>query len=75
MYKIPKGDREDIKRIMTVALTELDIVLDWREAHELWEDYSERVCASWLFVPEKDEELAPIILDCIKGLFDDKNPN
>jgi hypothetical protein len=33
----------------------------------LWEDYSEESCASWLFLPESDEDLRSILLNRLEG--------
>jgi hypothetical protein len=48
--------KEDCIRIQKVfAAHKLDISLD--EAKELWEEYSDAVCASWLILPEDNIKL------------------
>ena len=53
---------EDVKRIVEVfKIKGIKITLD--EAHELWCEYSDRFCASWLILPKSDEELFKVVIE------------
>lgn len=47
---------EDVRRILRVALDH-GIVASALEAEKAWEDYSDLMCASWMFLPKDDAEL------------------
>lgn len=52
--------RSDIERIVKVAFSH-GVVLTLGQAERVWEEYSESSCASWLFLPDSDDELWRII--------------
>jgi hypothetical protein len=65
-FKIEKFDYEqyhyskDVERIVKVAYDN-ELFLNPYEAYNLWEVYSDEMCAGWLYLPTCDEELLETI--------------
>jgi len=49
-----KKDLLDLYRLQKQLLIEKNIVATLEECISIWETYSDNLCASWLFFPEKD---------------------
>ena len=52
--------KDDSIRIVKVAF-EHGIILTLKQAEDVWELYNDSMCASWMGLPETDEELWEII--------------
>jgi hypothetical protein len=52
---------DDCQRIQAIALERHGLEISLAEAQELWDDYSDKFCAGWLFLPDSDNELSDII--------------
>lgn len=73
--KTARNDRwgNDVKRIVEV-FKKKDIALSYEEARNLWNSYSDYCDASWMSLPEDDDELFNTIIDYVKenwGYIDD----
>jgi len=61
MIKLPKIEYpEDCIRIKRVLLDHGCDASLW-ECEKMWKEYSESMCAGWLFLPESDEDLFSIL--------------
>ena len=47
---------EDVKRIQSVLLVN-GYEADLKDCADLWEEYSDDMCAGWIGLPEDDEDL------------------
>ena len=56
---------EDIRRMIEVC-NKKGITITPELAEKLWDIHSESYCAGWLILPEDDELLFEILLDCAK---------
>ena len=56
----------DCKRIARVSFDH-NIYITLDEAHKIWDEYSDRVCAGWIFLPDSNDDL----WDCISTLMED----
>lgn len=52
-----KSDLLDLIRLQKQLLIEEDLLLSINECADIWQGYSNDLQASWLFFPEKDEEI------------------
>ncbi len=53
-------DKEDVinlLRLQKVLFEYRNIVADFQECVNIWQRYSNDLCASWLFFPDKDEDI------------------
>lgn len=50
----------DCERIVKATRNE-GYELTLKQAEEMWENFSEAYCASWLILPESDEKLSAIL--------------
>lgn len=57
--------RSDVLRIQQ-AFADAGYDISELEAHALWREYSEDVCAGWLFLPDNDAD----IVACLRGKFE-----
>ena len=51
---------DDVKRIQKVLLDN-DYTSTLKDCANLWDNYSEDMCAGWMCLPEDDEELFSIL--------------
>lgn len=61
----------DCERIRNLAAS-FNIVMSINEAEEVWDKYSDMYAASWLHLPESDEELWSCIEDIIAKMLDNQ---
>ena len=52
-----KVHKDDIKKIREVVLTKTQVTITAEEACNLWETYSDKYAAGWIFLPETTEEI------------------
>jgi len=52
---------EDLKRIQKSLFNHRDLFVSLDEAAILWQNYSGNLSASWLFLPDKDEDIPKLI--------------
>ena len=60
---------EDCKRIQRVMKDAYDVDIPLTMAQWIWEDHSDGLAASWLFLPEDDGDLA-----CVLGGYVEEVP-
>jgi len=48
---------DDLKRVQKALFVYRDIFVSMDEAAVIWQTYSSNLCASWLYLPEKDEDI------------------
>lgn len=53
--------QKDVDRIVRIMKGKGYLITD-EDAYKIWLDYSERVSANWLILPDSDEDLINIIL-------------
>lgn len=51
---------EDVRRIVHVLASQ-GYFISPSDAEKAWEEYSESICAGWLFLPDKDVDLISLI--------------
>lgn len=61
---------EDVKRIVEV-LKARSVEITPKEAEELWNAYSDDMCAQWLGLPDNDKELFDIIISQAKEKYNE----
>ena len=60
--KEPPRYLDDCKRIQKLLFGR-GYEISLHECEDMWESYSERSCAGWLFLPENDEEIIEALID------------
>lgn len=59
---------DDVRRIVEV-MKKRDIEVTPSEAEELWDMYSDDLCAQWLGLPDNDEEIFNILIEYAKQKY------
>ena len=59
---------EDVERIVKVFKNK-DIEITPDEANELWDRYSDDLCASWIGLPDNDNKLFDIVIEYAKRKY------
>ena len=67
---VPSCFKKDAVRICSIVKKDMDIFITQSQAVKLWERYSESSCASWLGLPDDDDELKNIIYYEINEYWD-----
>ena len=57
---------DDVRRIVELFKSK-GIIITPSEAEELWDDYSDSMCAGWLILPSNDNELFEIVVEQAKN--------
>ena len=52
-----KDELIDLYRLQKVLLEEENIIADLKECENIWKRYSSDLCASWLFLPDNDDDI------------------
>ena len=53
---IPYGYENDVRRIQDV-MYKAGFPMSRQEAYDRWSDYSDSLCAGWIFLPENDGDI------------------
>ena len=59
---VPYKLAQDCIRIMEI-LNKNSVVCSYYEAYIAWDNYSDSLCASWIILPESDEEIFNILVE------------
>jgi len=57
---------DDVVKIQSV-LRENNYAADLKDCAELWQDYSDDVCAGWMGLPEEEEAIWRILQNRVEG--------
>ena len=59
---------DDITRIREIARAD-GLLITPEQAIEIWEEHSDRYAAGWLFLPDADEHILPIVRMIFRELY------
>ena len=57
---VTEGEETNVQRIVSVCAAE-GYTISPSFADEIWSDYSDSMCASWMTMPERDSDLLRIV--------------